>query len=127
MRALRTVLLICSGMAVLGGTPAFAEMLAFVVYETRSEESLRALKLKVKPTPIENGVAIIDLDPASPNYKKILAKYPFIPGTSPHHQYYNPDKTKLYVTSTVAQVIHVFDLMRKPYGVKRIEAPGCKH
>ncbi len=74
MRALRTVLLICSGMAVLGGTPAFAEMLAFVVYETRSEKSLRALRLKVKPTPIENGVAIIDLDPASPNYKKILAK-----------------------------------------------------
>ena len=126
MHTLRSVVPICCVVALFGVTPVQAEMLAFVTYETRSEESLRALKLKVESGPNENGVAIIDLDPASMNYGKILAEYPFAAGTSPHHQYYNPNKTKLYVTATVAQVIHVFDLTRKPYGVKRIEAPGCE-
>ena len=76
MRALRSILPICYFVALFGVSPAYPEMLAFVVYETRSEESLRALKLKLELGPREDGVAIIDLDSTSPNYKKILAKFP---------------------------------------------------
>ncbi len=125
MRVSRLLFSLSFVFVLFSAAPAQAEILAFVTYETRSEESLRALKLKIDLGPKENGVAVIDLDPASTNYGKILAEYPFPDGTSPHHQFYNPDKTKLYVTATVKQIIHVLDLTRQPYRVKRIDAPGC--
>ena len=125
MCSFRSLLLLSCFLVLVSFAPAQSKILAFVAYETRSEESLRALKLKIQAGPKENGVAIIDLDPTSPNYSKILAEYPFPVGTSPHHQYYNPSKTKLYVTATVKQIIHVLDLTRRPYAVKRIDAPGC--
>jgi DNA-binding beta-propeller fold protein YncE len=105
---------------------ARAEMLAMVVYETKAEESIRELRVEKTRRTREDGLAIIDVDPASEAYGRILAKFPLPEGLAPHHQYYNRDKTKIYVTGTLLPMLHVVDLTRAPYRVKRIDTPGCE-
>ena len=104
---------------------ARAEMLAIVVYETKAEESIRALRVEGADRPREDGLAIIDVDPASEAYGKILTKIPLPPGWVPHHQYYNRDKTKIYVGTESREGLHVIDLTRVPWRVKRVDTPGC--
>ncbi len=105
---------------------ARAEMLALVVYETKAEESIRALRVEGANRPREDGLAIIDVDPASEAYGKILAKFPLPEGLVPHHQYYNRDQTKIYVTGALMPMLHVVDVTRAPYRIKRVDIPGCK-
>ncbi len=105
---------------------ARAEMLAMVVYETKAEESIRALRVEDADRPREDGLAIIDVDPASEAYGKILAKFPLPEGLVPHHQYYNRDQTKIYVTGALMPMLHVVDVTRAPYRIKRVDIPGCK-
>ena len=107
-------------------SPAHAEMLASVVYETKAEESIRALRVEQARQAREDGLAIIDVDPASEAYGKILAKFPLPEGLAPHHQYYNPDKTKIFVTSNLLPMLHVVDLTRAPYRTTRIDTPDCQ-
>ena len=103
-------------MALLWADASFtqAEMLAMVIYETKAEESIRELRVEKTEKLREDGLAIIDVDPASDAYGKILAKFPLPEGLAPHHQYYNPDKTKIYVTGTLLPMLHVVDLTRAP-------------
>ncbi len=105
---------------------ARAEMLAAVVYETKAEESIRALRAEKAVGPREDGLAIIDVDPASEAYGKILAKFPLPEGLAPHHQYYNRDQTKIYVVGALMPMLYVFDVTRAPYRTKRVDIPGCK-
>ncbi|MBI3660362.1 YncE family protein [Candidatus Acetothermia bacterium] len=46
-----------------------------------------------------DGIALVDLNPQSKTFGKILQKYPIGPGVSPHHLYYNRDGSKLYTTA----------------------------
>ena len=46
-----------------------------------------------------DGIAIVDLNPHSKSFGKILQKYPIGPGVSPHHLYYNRNGSKLYTTA----------------------------
>ncbi len=105
---------------------AHAEMLAMVVYETKAEESIRKLRLEDALRPREDGLAIIDVDRNSEAYGKILMTFPLPKGAAPHHQYYNKDATKIYITATLLPMLHVVDLTRVPYRVKRIDTPGCE-
>ncbi len=105
---------------------ARAEMLAMVVYETKAEESIRVLRVEGADRSREDGLAIIDVDPASEAYGKVLAKFPLPEGLAPHHQFYNRDKTKIYVTGTLRPMLHVVDVTRAPYRLKRIDTPGCE-
>jgi len=116
-------------MALLWADASFtqAEMLAMVIYETKAEESIRELRVEKTEKVREDGLAIIDVDPASDAYGKILAKFPLPEGLAPHHQYYNPDKTKIYVTATLLPMLHVVDLTRAPYRISRIDTPGCQN
>ncbi len=66
-------------------TPAHAEMLAMVVYETKAEESIRKLRLEEMTRPREDGLAIIELDRDSEAYGKILMTFPLPKGAAPHH------------------------------------------
>ncbi len=119
--ALAATALSCAGV-----TLARAEMLAMVTYETKAEESIRALRVEQTQQAREDGLAIIDVDPASEAYGKILAKFPLPEGPAPHHQYYNPDKTKIYVTANLLPMLHVVDLTRAPYRITRIDTPDCR-
>ena len=102
-----------------------AEMLAILNYETKAEESLESLQLQTSPENRREGIAIVELDPRSPDYGKILVDIPVSPDLVLHHIFYNRDLTKAYVTALGKEVLHVIDLTRFPYRLKPIPTPGC--
>lgn len=104
---------------------ASAEMLAMLNYETKAEESLDALALQSAPDVRREGIAIVELDPNSPDYGKILVDIPVSPDLTLHHIFYNKDLSKVYVTSLSQELMHVIDLAKFPYRLKPIPTPGC--
>ena len=49
-----------------------------------------------------DGIAVVDLNPSSPTFGRLLQRVPLGSGTVPHHLYYNRDGSRLY-TTTLAQ------------------------
>jgi DNA-binding beta-propeller fold protein YncE len=47
----------------------------------------------------KDGVALIEMDPESPRFGRILKRRTFGEGVLPHHLYFNKDETRLYSTS----------------------------
>ena len=107
------------------GGAAEAEILAMMNYETKSEDSLKALKLS-SPGERREGIAIIDVDPNSPNFGKWLADFPFPPDLVAHHIFYDRTQTKGYVTALGQPQLHVMDLTANPYRITRIDIPECE-
>lgn len=105
---------------------ASAEMLAILNYETKVDDSLESLQLQNAEESRREGIAIIELDPNSPDYGKILADIPVSPDLVLHHIFYNNDLTKAYVTSLEQEMLHVIDLTDWPYRMKPIPTPGCQ-
>ncbi len=112
---------------VLAALPIFAhgEILAMMNYETKSADSLKALKRPVAPQDRREGIAIIDVDPKSRNFGKIVTDLPLPPDTVAHHIFYNKDASKAYVTALGKSELRVIDMKRKPYQIKKIDVPGC--
>ena len=104
---------------------ARAEILAMMNYETKSPDSLKALKRPVAPQARREGIAIIDVDPESKNFGKIVTDLPLPPGTVAHHIFYNKDASKAYITALGKSELRVIDMKRKPYQIKTIGLPGC--
>ena len=94
---------------------AQAEILAMVNYETKPEQIIR-----------KEGLAIIDVDPQSPTFAKMLMDIPLLPDLVAHHIFYNRDKSKAYITALGKSVLHVLDLKRFPYRMKAVEVQDCK-
>jgi len=109
----------------LGQAPAAAEILAMTNYESKTKESLKALKLS-GVAPRREGIAIMDVDPASPAFGKILADIPLPSDLVAHHIFYDRTQTKAYLTALGKSELHIFDLTRFPYRLKKIEMPDCK-
>lgn len=105
--------------------PASAEMLAILNYESKAPESLDSLKLQEAEASRREGIAIIELDPGSPDYGKIISDIPLPPDLVLHHIFYNNDLTKAYVTSLGREELHVIDLNKWPLRMKPIATPGC--
>src|SRR3989440_6451478 len=95
--------------------PAHAEILAMLNYETKPEQVIR-----------KEGLAIIDVDPKSPTFAKMLMDIPLPPDLIAHHIFYNRDTSKAYVTALGKSILHVLDLRRFPYRMKAIEVQDCK-
>ena len=104
---------------------AHAEILAMLNYETKSADSLKALKRPVAPQARREGIAIIDVDPQSKNFGKIVTDLPLPPDTVAHHIFYNKDASKAYITALGKSELRVIDMKRKPYQIKTIAVPGC--
>ena len=104
---------------------AHAEILAMVNYETKSADSLKALKNPVAPQARREGIAIIDVDPKSKNFGKIVTDLPLPADTVAHHIFYNKDATKAYITALGKSELRVIDMNRKPYAIKTIALNGC--
>ena len=95
---------------------AAAEQTALVLYETKgSDQSQR-----------QDGVAFVELDPASPDYGQILAQIPLPPEFQSHHIFYNPARTKAYVTSLATPELRVFDVTEFPYRHRSVEVADCE-
>jgi DNA-binding beta-propeller fold protein YncE len=108
-------------------TPNFArsEILAMMNYETKSKDSLKSLKAPVPPAERREGIAIIDVDPASPAFGKTITDIPLPADLVAHHIFYNKDLTKAYVTALGKSELHVIDMTKQPYMPVRVQTPGC--
>jgi DNA-binding beta-propeller fold protein YncE len=93
----------------------YADMLAMLNYETKPEQTVR-----------REGLAVIDVDPTSPTFGKMLMDIPLPPDLVAHHIFYNRDKTKAYITALGRSILHVLDLTRFPYRMKAVEVADCK-
>jgi DNA-binding beta-propeller fold protein YncE len=121
------VCVVSAGATLLGPPrPARAEILAMLNYESKPEESLKALRIPVPPQGRREGIAIIDVDPASKNYGKIVTDLSIPPDVVAHHIFYNKDQSKAYVTALGKGELRVIDMRQKPYGVKVVAVPECK-
>lgn len=94
---------------------AQAEILAMANYESKPNQ-----------IPRREGIAIIDVDPASKNFGKILNDIPLPPDLVAHHIFYNKDLSKAYITSLGNGALHVMDMKHVPYKPKKIDVPDCQ-
>ena len=104
---------------------AAAEILAMFNYETKSPDSLKVLKTPVTPQGRKEGIAIIDVDPKSKDFGKIVQDLPLPPDLVAHHIFYNRDQSKAYITALGKSELRVIDMKRKPYEIKVVAVPGC--
>ncbi|MGZ5012278.1 MAG: YncE family protein, partial [Methylobacter sp.] len=112
IKAVRSAL-VCT--ALLSPIQSQAEILAMANYESKPGQS-----------PRREGIAIIDVDPASKNFGKILNDIPLPDDLIAHHIFYNKDLSKAYITSLGNGVLHVMDMTHVPYRPKKFDMPDCK-
>lgn len=104
---------------------ANAEILAMLNYESKPPEALKAFKSPVPGEKRQEGIAIIDVNPASPNFRKILETIPLPPDLVAHHIFYNRDASKAYVTALGKGELRVIDLGKRPFVAKTIAVSNC--
>ena len=107
--------LVTSLLVVLFASVAHAEILAMLNYESKPDQMIR-----------KEGLAIIDVDPKSPTFGKMLMDIPLPPDLVAHHIFYNRDQSKAYVTALGKSILHVLDLTRFPYRMRAVETPDCQ-
>jgi DNA-binding beta-propeller fold protein YncE len=105
--------------------PSQSEILAMVSYESKPAEDLAALNLPVPDVRTE-GIAIIDVDPESPNFGDILMDIPLPNDLVAHHIFYDKDMEKAYVTALGKSEIYVIRMDQFPYRLRKIDVPGCE-
>ncbi|HLZ33438.1 MAG TPA: YncE family protein, partial [Nitrospira sp.] len=105
-----TLVLLLSSTAV-----ASAEILALLNYESKPGQPVR-----------REGIAIMDIDPESADFGKILMEIPLPSDLVAHHIFFNRDKSKAYITALGKSILHVVDLTQFPYRLRAIAVPDCQ-
>ena len=123
MKRLASLLAAVLVMAVIVPGSARAEILAMMNYQSKPPELLKSFKLTSLQKSRE-GIAIIDVDPRSPDFGKILMDIP-LPSEVAHHIFYDREMKKAYVTFLGQSEMYVFDLDRFPYRLRRLVVPDC--
>lgn len=95
-------------------TLASAEILALLNYESKPGQPVR-----------REGIAIMDIDPDSADFGKILMEIPLPSDLVAHHIFFNRDRSKAYITALGKSLLHVVDLTRFPYRLRAIDVPDC--
>ena len=111
--------------ASLTAAAADAEVLAIMNYESKPAEDLKSLKLSGE-TPRREGIAVVDVDPGSPNFGRILSDIPMDPANVVHHIFYDRTMSKAYITGLQSPALQVMDMSRNPYRIEVIDVPNCK-
>lgn len=109
-----SLLSLCLSLALLAPLSANAEILAMLNYESKPNH-----------TPRTEGIAIIDVDPESKNFGKIMNDIPLPADLVAHHIFYNKAMSKAYITSLGNGVLHVMN-MKPPFVPKKIDLPDCQ-
>lgn len=102
-----------------------AEILAMLNYESKSAEALKAFKSPVPGQTRQEGIAIIDVNPGSANFRKIIETIPLPADLVAHHIFYNRDASKAYVTALAKGELRVIDMSKRPFAVKTVAVPDC--
>jgi len=102
--------------------PAEAEILAMMNYESKTPKALKALKLSGER---KEGIAIVDVDPNSPNFGAIVMDVRLPPDLVAHHIFYDRESEKAYMTALGKSELYVFGLEQFPYQMRRLDMPDC--
>ena len=94
---------------------ASAEILAMVNYESKPGQE-----------PRKEGVAIIDVDPLSPKFGKIVNDLPLPPDAVAHHIFYNKDLSKAYITALGKGALRVINMKQEPLKIQDLSVPECQ-
>jgi len=117
---------LAAALALLALSPlASAEILAMMNYETKSPDSLKALRLS-GPVARKEGIAIIDVDPTSTAFGEVLIDIPLPPDLVAHHIFYDRTMTKAYLTALGKSELRVIDMTSNPYRMKIVPLPDCR-
>lgn len=108
------LLTVTLGLLLTGTTLASAEILALINYESKPNQPVR-----------REGIAIMDIDPESGDFGKILMDIPLPSDLVAHHIFFNRDRSKAYVTALGKSLLHVIDLTKFPYRLRAINIPDC--
>lgn len=92
-----------------------AEILAMLNYESKPTQ-----------TPRREGIAIIDVDPDSKEFGKIVTDIALPADVVAHHIFYNKDLSKAYITGLGSKPLQVMDMKVYPYQLKTVEIPDCQ-
>ncbi len=103
------------GLLLTATVSASAEMLALINYESKPNQPVR-----------REGIAIMDIDPESSEFGKILLEIPLPPDLVAHHIFFNRDRTKAYVTALGKSALQVVDLTTFPFRLRTIDVPDCE-
>jgi hypothetical protein len=104
--------------------PVSAEILAMMSYETKPAEDLKALGLP-EDSERREGIAIIDVDPESSDFGKIMTDFPLGASGVAHHIFYDRTMSKAYLTSLASPALQVMDMKTSPPKLTTIEVPNC--
>ena len=104
---------------------ADAEILALLNFESKSADALKAYKSPVPGQTRQEGIAVVDVNPASANYGKIVETVPLPSDLVAHHIFYNRDSSKAYVTALGKSELRVIDMSKRPFAAKVIAVPDC--
>ena len=103
-----------------------AEILAMLNYESKSPEALKAFRSPVPGQMRQEGIAVIDVNPKSPNFKKVVETIALPPDLVAHHIFYNRDMSKAYVTALGKSELRVIDMSKRPFTAKIVPVPDCQ-
>ena len=98
----------------LGASASQAEILAMLNYASKPDNMAR-----------REGIAIIDVDPESERFGKIIADVPLPHDLHNHHIFYNRDASKAYMTMFGKNALLVMDMARFPFAMKMVPIPDC--
>jgi hypothetical protein len=115
MRRMLCRLLLAAMILVVAVSSVRAEILALLNYETKPEQSVR-----------KEGLAVIDVDPDSSTFGKVLMDIPLPPDLVAHHIFFNRNWTKAYVTALGKSILHILDMTRFPYRMRAVAVPECQ-
>ena len=101
-----------------------AEILAMANYESKTPDQLKSLKLTGSQERRE-GIAILDVDPESASFGKLLVDIPLDPSGVAHHIFYDRTMTKAYLTALGQPALQVMDMTEFPYRLRTIDVPNC--
>lgn len=104
---------------------AQAEILAMMNYESKTEDSLKALKIGGAQERRE-GIAIVDVDPESESFGQIVSDIPLPSDLVAHHIFYDRTMTKAYLTALGKGELRVIDMTANPYRVRTIDVADCE-
>lgn len=116
----------CGATTALVATPSRSEILALMIYESKSPEALKAFSNPVRGKTRFEAAGVMDVDPKSPQFGKIVKEIPFPPDWVAHHVFYNRDSTKVYVTSLGKGEMRVIDITKDDLPIKTIAVPECQ-
>jgi len=129
MKATATVMFTAATLTaatIIAGTPSRAEILALVNYESKPAEALKAYSTPVRGQNRLEGLAVIDIDPTSPNFNQIVKDVELPPDLVAHHIFYNRDASKAYLTALGKGELRVLDTADESMGLKIIAVPDCQ-